>query len=280
MALDSAEQLEIDLSIAPQSPEQLDTVGKLRAVYDSEKFIPTTHLEKNNALALLDYALPTKGQTNPGVHGHPAGAGGQLQEILLSKIKLHQTDRQVGVAAGQEAIRSVVHSFGNFLANSVEQKAHLSRFSLDVSNATRPDLSVAETVGLHHPGLPAFIRFFDLSRYRKEGKIPVFGFDPLKTLVARKRPDQVGAKKVYDQYTNPEPLPEVVEQIQTMARLLQIGPLNMRQGRAQFTMTEEAIREQQFRINFWTARIREARNHRAAIKTADVILGSLGIAIR
>ncbi len=62
-----------------------------------------------------------------------------------------------------------------------------------------------------------------------------------------------------------------------MASMLQVGALNKRQGRAHFTMTEEAIREQQFRINFWTARLRETRNHTAARKTATVILESMGI---
>ncbi len=264
--------------------DRLDNRDKLRALgYDPRAgFLPTTHTEKTAALTLLDYIdVPSeRGAWRPPHKGHPAKTAGQLQEVFRFHEKLHRDAPATGKEEGGRALRSIAFSFGDYLANAIAQKSALDKLKADVADCPNPKVTLAEELGADHPGIAPLRRFFDLYELRK-GTFPAIGFDPLKPRQVRDGIDDPDRNKyVYDQYTGEDVDPVVAAHIAKLAETFKIGTVRTTILRGNFNLIDSAVIDQQKRINFWTGRLREARQHLAARPIADRVLASLGIAIR
>ena len=289
MTTEHLEQGSLELNMSTIPSDQLDTPTQLKALYADKRasFLPASHLEKGTAMRLLSYVRPLDqaAEMHSAAQGHPAQTAGQLQEIFLHQLKPMLPDRKAGEAAGKEALHSVVLEYGDFLTNALTHKEHLRLLDKAVAACPNPSVTLAEELGLDHPGLPGFARYYDLSEYRAKGRSPIPGYDPLHVIERRQgltdEDRQAGRNKyIEDEYTTGEKSTVISDRITELAQILHLGPLHLRRGRAQFTLTEEAVRDQQFRINFWTARLREAQKHGAARPAAKMVLEQLGISPR
>lgn len=267
--------------------QQLNTPERLRVlnVDPRANFLPTTHQEKNWALSLLDYIDIWDPETDlrTPVEGTLKRTGGQLHEVNLHRRKVylenHNEDpkrrnkhlnatQQKAMREGYRAVASIVFSFGDFVDNAIIQKQYLESFKDDLADTDFPLIPLSEEPGLNHPGLPAFIRFYDLWHWREQGKPPVADFDPLHTKIKEEVPSQPGVARVEDPYTAVEKDQAVEDRIAYMAGQLTVGEVRttLVNGRP---LAEEVIRDQQKRADFGAARLQEASEYGGTLFVPD-----------
>jgi hypothetical protein len=266
---------QLEMSELETGQEQLDNVGKLKALYNDPRaqFLPPTHTEKSEALPLLDY-LPQvdvrKGK------GHPARTAGKLQEVFLHQKKIFSRDyglpREEAQHAAVEAVRSIVCGYGDFLLNAIAQHNQLNDLKSTLDGVS-PRLTLTEVAGTDHTGIPAFVRYFDLVMLMKS-KHPVPGVDILSPIIDRtdERDEHGRAKQIHDQYTGPIRPDAVDHRIQDLASTLTVGSIRTSKGRGSYNLLDTAIINEVSRRKFWMKRLEESRNHLAARVTASAIL--------
>ncbi len=174
------------------STDALNTPERLAVLHDDPHagFLPPTYLEINQALTILDYAdeVPLKRGLHQG-----------LMEIYDHQKKLYQrkeneetgkplhSSHQAGILA-HLAVASVLHTFGDHLADARTVYPRLSVMRKVVGERINPNLSVAAAfndAGIER-GIEKFAplqRYVDIVRYMIGQKMP--GFDPLRTKTER-----------------------------------------------------------------------------------------------
>ncbi len=243
--------------------QELDLMGKLRALARDQRagFLPTTHEEKNHALAHLDYL------------DHPGKIARQLEEIRWHEEKRVGRKTREGLNAGRRALASLTLEYGDYLTNSVAQIDPLSELWRAMRACPNPNVTLVEELGSNHTGFAPFVRYFDLNQIRQNGHVPGISYDPLRTRSNRQKTEEEDRNKtIEDQYTAEEIDPQVATRIAWLTETTTIGSVR--------TLISEALTDQNRRKQFWTARLREARLHGAALPVADRILKKLGISLR
>lgn len=278
-----------------REPWQLTTQERLQILHDDPRagFLPATHQEKNWALSLLDYIDIWDPETDlrTPVEGTLRRTGGQLHEVNLHQRKAYlvahgenpkrrnkylNATQQQAMKEGYRAVASIVSSFGDFVDNAVIQKQYLESFKDDLADTDFPLIPLSEEPGLDHPGLPAFMRFYDLWYWREQGQPPVSDFDPLRTKVKKEVPTTTGEARVEDPYTTPQRDQAVEAHIGYLAGLLTVGAVRVItiEGRSLMNAT---LDDQQKRIAFWTERLKEARAYGGSSMVPDLFWQRHGI---
>jgi len=282
----------------PTELPMLGTLEQLRVLYHDSRarFLPTTNMEKNWALSLLDYIdiLEPDAPLRAPIAGHRGRTAGQMQEVFKHQAKRHWKKydqapesydrseiRQSAIEDGQRAMKSIAFVFGDFLANAKVQRDALWQFESDLKECPNPAISLAEELGTEHKGLAPFVRFYDLAEFRRQGRVPVLGLDPLKTKVVRQDVDEPDRNKyIEDQYTTADPDDAISERIQYLSNAITIGAIRNSVVCRNVNLASAALTDQQNRLSFWTKRLREARNHAAAKPIAERVFANLGIVVR
>lgn len=258
-----ASQGEFELGEEYLPNQELNLMGKMRTLLRDPNagFLPTTHNEKNNALAQLDYL------ERPGKIAH------QLEEIRRHEENRVGFKTPAGLAAGRRALFSIAFEYGDYLANATNQIPKLQDLWKGIRDCPNPNVTLTEEFGSEHPGFAPLVRYFDLSQIPKKGHVAGITYDPLHTRPNRQKADEEYRNKtVEDQYTADETDPAVAARIAHISETLTIGSARQ--------LIEDALNDQNKRKLFWTARLRETRLHGAARPIADRVLNNLGIALR
>lgn len=245
----------------------------------SAGFTPTTHQEKNQAFELLDYEadhqadrlLPQK----------------RLQEIFVHQMvvfrnreypgqKLSGTVRAEAAEYAQRALLSIGLEWGDYLLNAQKTGADLNAISGVVDDCPNPKAPLLDEIDADHPGIPALVRFLDLTSLRENGFPRDFGFDPMHTIVRRIESadsPELRHKFIEDPYTTAEPAPAVKERIAETAKELTIGALRKVMPRADSAQYQRAA--------FWQERLREMHKHHLAGRPAAALaLQEAGLSVR
>lgn len=258
-----AGQGEFDLGEEYLPNQELDLMGKMRALLRDPNagFLPTSHDEKNHALAHLDYL------ERPGKIAH------QLEEIRRHEENRVGFGTPAGKSAGRRALFSIAFEYGDYLANASSQMPKLHNLWIGIRDCPNPNVTLVEEFGVEHSGFAPFVRYFDLSQIPKKGHVQGISYDPLHTKPNRQKAyDEDRNKTVEDQYTADKIDPLVAARIAHVCETLTIGSAR--------PIIEAALNDQNKRKIFWTARLRETRLHGAARPIADRVLNGLGIALR
>ncbi len=258
-------------------------LGRMRALGRDTNagFLPTTHLEKNNAFELLDYA-----KDNEDDRLMPQR---RLQEIFKHQVRrarreygaetngwLSEEDYTLAKTEGQRAVLSIGLAWGDFLKNAVESRNGLAAVAAKVKACPNPAAGLLEQIPSDHPGVAPLARYLDL-RWLREHRFPFhWKFDPLHTIVDRIEPSdspELRHKHLYDPYTNPVREEVVTKRITDIAEGLTIGGLR--------SVVTEAVSDQANRVDFWLAREREMyRYHLAGRPAATLALQEAGLSVR
>jgi hypothetical protein len=229
-------------------------------------FLPTTHLEKNNALAVLAFSDTKQ---------HPGGLHDHLMEIFDHQEKQYKTDgksvAQSKLLAGI-SVRSVIFTYGDHLANARSSYVRLTgllKAIREVDNPTRNLGSVLEDeLSGRAVSLNALVRYIDLRSLaeRKKGNKAFqdfdVGYDPLRTIEEREAQSNGANKRIVDVYTG-SVVPEVVaERIKLVA-----GSTSIVSARK---LTQEAIDDQIARGRFFARTLKgvkgQFKNHASEVE--------------
>lgn len=211
----------------------LDTVEKLRVLRTDGRagFLPSTHREKNQAVAALDYI------DNP---GHRGGVHDYLAEIYAHNKKIKRT-----AMAGSLAVRSVLYEFSDYAVSARHDAKELFKIKACIDDTPNPHLSLQDVVDEHDAAQllpPILIRHMDISDVAR-GKFMGL-HDPLLTQEYRR---QLGAGKnkiVVDAYT-------AEEQSEYMGRYLRDRLQEVTVGSIRPMLTE-SMDVQRRRFTFWS----------------------------
>lgn len=259
---------------------QATLLGKMRGLHRDPQagFLPTTHLEKNNAFELLDYA---------GEHcDEKFMPQYRLQEIFKHQIKLFRRshgsenggklsdeDYESATKAAQRSLLSVGTAWGDFLINAKESSQELAVVANAVNDCPNPKVVIAEEIDPHHAGVAALMRYIDLNRIREKGYTVTWGFDPMGTVTERvASKDSVEIRHTFtrDQYTNPHRKEIVTNRIEYLANTLTIGSLRK--------IVPKAQEDQDKRFSFWRGRVSEMyQYHLAGRPAAKLALTEAGL---
>ena len=261
MAAQTARQGLRERKISPDwSEERLSHYDKMLAILEDPRagYIATHHKEKTTALYLLDYV------DNP---EFPRQTVNQLEEIFVHQQKPVSKGK---FSAGMKVVRSKTFEMGDYLINAVLSAEKLRSLAEAVSEEPNPFISLAEAVGLDHPGLPPLVRYLDLRYFIDNAKMPVTGFNifhPIRT--EDQPPESPRNKTLEDYYTAKVPLPKVAAYIADRATSLKIGELRRK------NVFEFAIQDQERRALFWEAREVETQARSVATDAGRIVLEAL-----
>lgn len=226
---------------SPATPENLDTITRIASVIEAESagFIPTTQLEKNSALTLIDY-LENPQKFPGGVHDH-------LMEIYTHQVGVFQ---EQGKGYGQAqilakvSVASVLHTYGDHLANARMSFRQLSLVGKLIAETPNPRLSLQTAFDDRHvprSNIAPLVRYVDQSSFAQNRQWPYL-FDPFLTVENRLNPLAGANKRIEDVYTGEN---ERVEK-QRVAEFLDVTTLkDVRE------ITQPALQDQVKRGTFW-----------------------------
>jgi hypothetical protein len=257
-------QLGFEFPPNPISKEdQLDVIDRLIVLRDDPRaeFLPFTYREAWQATNMLSYI------------NRPAGIAHQLQEVFLHNKKLDK-ERDDGVDTASRGLISLVFEFGDYATDSKHQRSVLYEFdTLLREEYPNPAPTLAEEFAGGHPGIAPLIRFLDVLGLRdKKISSQIYGYDIMHTVEERDETvDETDVeakhKTIYDPYTAPNISEEVEQRIQQAMEELTIGDIR--------TLVVDAIGNESKRIDFWKARLIEAKRHGVARKISSMVLAEL-----
>lgn len=220
-------------------PELAKTRDKLIGLRDDTRagFIPTTHVEKNQAFEILDYMNLSK---------YPRGVTQRLTEIFF---KQQRDGKELGLRDkdlyeyGLQSITSITFEWADHLHNAMTSHDELIKLKEILDSGINPHISTLEALDTEPDELYDYnvlVRFANLKSLR-DGK--AFHFDPLRTKEDRTliHPDK--NKIIEDVHTHYGSLLDIQEFIDQVA-----SELNVRDSRI---LIDEAINDQAHRRLFW-----------------------------
>lgn len=239
-------------------PAMLDTRAKLQALRDDRRaaFLPTTHVEKNQAVELLDYLPQTADE-----QAAKRGLHNRLQEIHDHQLRVFARQGHslpVRKRLAYESVESVIQTYGDHLQDARRSYVGLSRLAALIDDTPNPKLTLAEVLADH--GEPAdgahqLIRYMDMLMLREGSGANELPFDPLHAIENRKNPTETKNKIVEDPYTSQLQDEAVSRHLESMMATLQVGALRQ--------VVLRAREDQAHRGMFW-----------------DYVLGHIGFSYR
>jgi hypothetical protein len=239
MASPSQEQLPFEIpqdeDVTSYEPvlDILDTVEKLRVMHDDPRagFLPTTHREKNQAVAVLDYL------DNP---HYPGGVHDYLAEIYAHNKRLKHSS-----VAGTLAVQSVLYEFSDYGVAAHRDAQELLKLKVCIDDTTNPHVSLSEVAAEHtsaqlNPAL--LLRYQDIRRVAQDAFKGAH--DPLLTQEYRRHLGRGKNKIVIDQYTSENPSEYMARYVADALELMTVG-----ESRAAVT---DAMQDQRRRFSFWS----------------------------
>ncbi len=197
-------------------------------VATSAGFIPTTHLEKNNALAILAFS------GNPSQH--PGGLHDHFMEIFDHQRNQYEaggkSTAQSRLLAGM-AVNSVIYTYGDHLANARQSFMGLGKILGILTRVDNPlrkldSLAPDELGGIASP-FNELVRYIDLrsvvewQKGNREFKNLALDYDPLRTVELRARQANGANKRIEDVYTATERSDVVDAHIQVVLQSTKVG---------------------------------------------------------
>jgi len=255
----------------------LDTQGKLIGLRDDRRarFLPTTHREKNLAIELLDYL------DNPeypkGVHDRLSQIYARQVNVPLQKVNAAKKEAQErgelytgkspeaawaeGHEIAQDTIRSILHEWGDYVANARYSLHELGAISELIDDTDKPTLTLKEVLaeaGSLAPDVRPLLRFMILEAFREKGELPDPIFDPLRTRVIRSA-DLPGKNKLMtDVFLLPADQEHIGEYLTKLEATITVGELRTKK------IMKDVVLDSQRRFSFFRdmlGRIPETSNY-------------------
>ena len=236
----------------------LTDVDKIEALIGDSRagFYPATNLEKNMALALLDYV------GNP---VYPAGIATQLQEVYKRQ------ERILSKEDARQALKSITYEMGDFLTQAHYQSEALSELSFIVQHCYNPKIGLVQEADHNHASFAPLVRYMDLRAFTSNNKNEDLAL-ALKTVKNQDHATEEKHKIIEDIYTGENTSEEIKKYIASKVGFLTIGAVR--------SLVTDAYQDQKKRKDFWQARLQETSRHGAAWTTGKLILNELGLSLK
>ena len=236
----------------------LTDVDKIEALTGDSRagFYPATNLEKNMALALIDYV---------GNHEYPAGIATQLQEVYKRQ------ERILSKEDARQALRSITYEMGDFLTQAMQQSEALSELNSIVRHCYNPRVGLVQEAGQNHASFAPLVRYMDIREYVSNNNNEDVAL-ALKTVKNKNHATDEKHKTIEDIYTGENTSEEIKKYIASKVGFLTIGAVR--------SLVTDANQDQKKRKEFWTDRVRETSRHGAAWATGKLILKDLGLSLK
>ena len=246
-------------------PAMLDTRAKLQALRDDRRanFLPTTHVEKNQAVELLDYLPETADE-----QAAKRGLHRRLQEIHDHQLRVFGRQgysMAVRKRLAYESVESVIQTYGDHLQDARRSYIGLNRLAALIDDTPNPRLSLAEVLADHGDkpadGAYQLVRYMDILRLRDGSDADELSFDPLHAIENRTNPTETKNKVIEDPYTSQLQNEAVAQHLELMLTTLPIGALRQ--------VVLRAREDQAHRGMFWDYVLSHIGfSYRAAAETA------------
>ncbi len=229
-------------------PAQLEDREMLMALGDDNRagYLPFSRTEGRTALDIVDY-LDNKSQ-------YPAGLGNRLQEVYRRQLRVG------GKQMAERALKSLAFVYGDFAFNAQSQLVALESLHIDlIDDHFNPNFTLAQDFPDDHVGFAPLVRYMDVVALRDKG-VQHTVFNPIKiettrTILANNGDDKKH-KTIADPYTNQNVSPQVQQRINQVVDTTRVGEVRK--------PLDAAVKNEQARLDFWAARLRDTRKHGAA----------------